>query len=92
MTDGSGEVTTLSYATTAIDTPSVTTGSVSNSSFSATISGTDIFSGQAIEYLYGDSIQTLSVKTVSVPALGPWGLLVLACWLAASGRALARRS
>ncbi len=61
VTDDSGEVTTLSLSTTEIDTPSVFGGGVLNSSFSATISGTEIASGQDFEYNYADSEQTLVV-------------------------------
>jgi hypothetical protein len=86
-------VTTLSYATTAITTPSVVAGPVLNNSFSITFEGTDIASGQTIEYFYADSAQTLTVGPIPIPipALGPLGLLVFVCGLVASGRALAQR-
>ena len=92
VTDETGEVTTLSYATTAINTPTMVAGPVLNNSFSITFEGTDISSGQDIEYLYAESAQTLTVQPLPLPSLGPWGLLTLACGLVASGRALARRT
>ena len=83
-------MTTLSYATTAINTPTVMGMPILNNSFSITFAGTDIFSGQTIEYFYADSAQTLSVGPV--PALGPSGLLVLVCGFVAIGRALTKRT
>ena len=79
VTDGSGEVTTLSFSTTQIDTLSVLDGIVLNSSFSATISGTDIASGQDFEYNYADSEQTLVVLPggPAIPTASEWGLVVM---------------
>jgi hypothetical protein len=92
VTNGTGEVTTLSYATTVIDTPTVMGMPILNNSFSITFLGTDISSGQTIEYLYAESAQTLSVGPSPIPALGPTGLLVLVCGFVAIGRALAKRT
>jgi hypothetical protein len=90
VTDGTGEVTTLSYATTAITTPSVVAGPVLNNSFSITFGGTDIASGLDIEYFYAESAQTLTEPPAELPSSGPWALLVLACALVASRRAFGR--
>jgi hypothetical protein len=94
VTDATGEVTTLSYATTAINTPTVMGMPILNNSFSITFDGTDISSGQDFEYFYADSAQTLSVgpSPIPIPALGPLGLLVLVCGVVAIGRALAKRT
>ena len=87
-------VTTLSYATTAINTPTVMGMPILNNSFSITFAGTDISSGQTIEYFYADSAQTLSVgpSPAPAPARGPSGVLVLGCGVGAIGRALAKRT
>jgi hypothetical protein len=92
VTDATGDVTTLSYATTAINTPTVMGMPVLNNSFSITFSGTDISSGQTIEYFYADSGQTLSVGPSPIPALGLSGLLIFVCGFLAIGRALAKRT
>ena len=93
VTDAAGEVTTLSYATTAIDTPAVVAGVILNSSFSATIEGTHIASGQDFEYDYADSAQTLLVVPApAVPGLPAGGLGVLALLVAGCGLVTLRRS
>jgi hypothetical protein len=90
VTDATGEVTTLSYATTATTTPTVVAGPILNASFSLTVQGTDIASGQDLEYFYADSSATVSLAP-SVPTLAPWGYLILAAGLAAGGCALEQR-
>jgi len=92
VTDATGEVTTLSYATTAITTPTVVAGVILNGSFSVTFEGTDIASGEDLEYFYAESEQTLILPVAEVPSLGAWGLLLLAIGLAVGGRAFARRA
>ena len=92
VTDGTGEVTTLSYETSGITTPTVVAGGVLNGSFSATISGTDISSGQDFEYFYADSAQAQTVLAVAnVPALHPGALLLLVFVLGAGGLAMLPR-
>ena len=95
VTNGVGEVTTLSYATTEIDTPSVFDGGILNSSFSATIAGTDIASGQDFEYNYASSEQTLVLEpaTSAIPTTSQWGLVVMSLLMLTAGTVVhARRA
>jgi hypothetical protein len=65
--DALGEVTSLTYQFGSITTPTAVSGPVLNSSFTLTVSGTDIASGQEFEYVHLDSMQDLTVY--AVPAL-----------------------
>ena len=93
VTDATGEVTTLSYATAKLTTPTAVAGPILNSSFSATIEGTDIASGLDFEYDYASSAQTLVVQQpgASVPTLTGRGLAVLASLMALTAFAAVRR-